>query len=138
MSVSTQPQEETRVGTYVEDAVAERRHLLLLDQELVDGVIDLGNVELQSPEAAAASAIWSMAQRSMRLARTDLLDCDKIVFDERQVVVVLLAEHADDAGVVDSGRQDDEQVREQKGLLLKIERKGLLQWEWRRRVSYGW
>ena len=44
--VAFEDENEARGKTHVEDAVSESRDLLLLDQELVVSVVDLGDVEL--------------------------------------------------------------------------------------------
>ena len=85
---------------HVEDRVPEGGDLLLLDEELVVRVVDLGDVEV--------------------------LDGDEVVLDQGYVVVLLPLEHAHDPRVVDPRGQDDEQVRQERRLLRQVERERLV------------
>lgn len=73
--------------------------VLLLDQEVVVGIIDSFNVTL--------------------------LDSDQIGLDERNVVIVLSREHLHNPSVIDTQSQYSEQVGDERRLLLQIEAESL-------------
>ena len=97
------------------DRITERLVVFLLNEEVVVRVVDGLDVELDNTVSARHNRVKDGAY---------MLHGDQVRANERDVVH--LPEHTDNAGVVDAGNENGEEVGKEGGLFLEVEREGLV------------
>ena len=104
------------VGVY---RIPQRLVVLLFDEQRVVRLVDGLDVELFTRSAYQSAG-------KNKSGGTYVLDSDEVRANERDVVELLAREHPDDARVINAGDHDGEQVGDEHGLLLDVERQGLV------------